>query len=124
MVRPDQPDPLDSPDPLYVAASRHLQVLTLKIWVSFLTSFCNFCRDRVLMDRLVPRERLERMALRETPDLPDLLDLLVPLDLRFVRARATAVTARCASLLPSAQQGSLSFLGTRRKQRTQGIPRT
>lgn len=61
------------------------------------------------MDSLVPRERLEKMALREKLDLPDLLDPLVPLDLRFVWAYTTVLIAQCALLLPWTQQGSLSF---------------
>lgn len=61
------------------------------------------------MDNLVPRERLEKMVLREMPDHPDLLDPLVPLDLRFVRAYTTVLIAQCASLLLSTQQGSRSF---------------
>lgn len=38
----------------------------------------------MLRDSLVPREMLERMVLRETLVPPDLLDPLVPLDLRFL----------------------------------------
>lgn len=45
VVRLDQPDPLDSPDPLYVTASRHPKKVLVKhqnkIWI-FLTSFFNF----------------------------------------------------------------------------------
>lgn len=54
--------------------------------IFFKTSLLQLCRDRVLMDSLVPRERLEITVQREMLDPPDLLDPLVPLDLRFVRA--------------------------------------
>lgn len=42
------------------------------------------------MDSLVPRERLEKMVLKEMLDLPDLLDQLVLLDLRFVQTDTTS----------------------------------
>lgn len=73
----------------------------------FKTSLLQLCRDRVLMDSLVLRERLEITVQREIPDPPDLLDPLVPLDLRFVWARTTAPTARCAPSLPWTQQRRL-----------------
>lgn len=89
MVRLDHPDPLDSPDPLYVTASRRPPKKVLKRQrkiIFFKTSLLQLCRDRVLMDSLVPRERLEITVQREMPDPPDLLDPPVSLDLRFVRA--------------------------------------
>lgn len=89
MARLDHPDPLDSPDPLYVTASRRPPQKSSDAAAQdffFKTSLLQLCRDRVLMDSLVPRERLEITVQREMPDPPDLLDPLVPLDLRFVRA--------------------------------------
>lgn len=74
------------------------------------------------MDRLVPRERLEKMVLREMLDLPDLLDQLVPLDLRFVQANTTVHLN--SLLLPLTEKGCLFFLGSRWKHWTQGITRT
>lgn len=90
MVRLDHPDPPDSPDPLYVTASRRprppKKVLKRQSKIFFKTSLLQLCRDRVLMDKLVPRERLEITVQREMPDPPELLDPPVPLDLRFVLA--------------------------------------
>lgn len=89
----------------------------------FFDLFLSLCGDRVLMDKLVPRERLEKTVLKEMLDLPDLLDQLVPLDLRFVQADTTVHRSVCLVVAINLTRLSV-VLGSRWKHWTQGITRT
>lgn len=83
-MRLDHLDPLDSPDPLYVTETGPQKVVLKRQRMIFFSNILlQFCRDRVLMDSPVPRERLEKTVQREMLAPLELLDPLVPLDLRF-----------------------------------------